>query len=136
MPCKYSIAMDGQLVVEQWTGTLTHDELVAHKKRLSREPSIRAGASVLTDCRRCEIQISPQAIDALSEIDNDPDNNTRVGRYAFLVNRDVYERVQRFSNQIARSGKSALIFNRLEAACQWLGIEPTQVREFIDTIQG
>jgi hypothetical protein len=136
MPCKYAIAMDGQLVVEQWSGTLTYDELVAHKTQLSRDPSMQAAASVLTDCRGCEIQISPETIDKLSQIDNDPESNSRVGRYAFLVNRDVYERVQRFSNQIARSGKSALIFNRLEAACQWLGIEPTHVRELIGRSQG
>jgi hypothetical protein len=128
--------MDGQLVVEQWSGTLTYDELVAHKTQLSRDPSMRAGASVLTDCRGCEIQISPETIDKLSQIDNAPESNSRVGRYAFLVNRDVYERVQRFSNQIARSGKSALIFNRLEAACQWLGIEPSHVRELIGRSQG
>jgi hypothetical protein len=97
---------------------------------------MQAAASVLTDCRGCEIQISPETIDKLSQIDNDPESNSRVGRYAFLVNRDVYERVQRFSNQIARSGKSALIFNRLEAACQWLGIEPTHVRELIGRSQG
>jgi len=135
MPCKYAIAMDGQLVVEQWSGTLTYDELVAHKTRLSRDPSMRADASVLTDCRGCEIQISPETIDKLSEIDNDPEGNSRVGRYAFLVNRDVYERVQRFSNQIARSGKRALIFNHLDAACQWVGIDPAKVRELIDSIQ-
>jgi hypothetical protein len=84
MPCKYAIAMGGQLVAEQWTGTLTRGEPVAHKKRLSRDPSIRADAS----------------------------------------------------NQLARSGKSALIFNRLEAACQWLRTGPTHVRELIGRIQG
>jgi hypothetical protein len=127
--------VDGQLVVEQWTGTLTRDELVAHKNRLSRDPSIRADASVLTDCRRSVVEISLDAIDTLSEIDNDPENNSRVGRYAFLVNRDVYERVQRFSSQIARSGKSALIFNRLDAACRWLAIDPAIGRELIDSLK-
>ena len=133
MPCKYVIKMDGKVVVERWEGTVTLDELMAHKQQQVFDPSIKEGASVLSDCTGATFQISPDAIGKLSAIDNDPDARKKIARYAFLVNRDTYDRAQQFSNQVNRDGKSVIIFNSLNVACTWLGIDPLEVREALES---
>ena len=133
MPCKYVIAMDGNVVVELWTGTVTFDELMAHKKQLICDSAINAGASVLSDCTRAVFAISPDAISELSEMENDPHNRPRIRRYAFLVRNDVYDRAQQFAHRVDKYGKSVIIFNSLEVACTWLGIDLLKTRELMDS---
>ena len=133
MPCKYAIAMDGMVVVELWTGTVTGDELMAHKKQQVCDPSIKADASVLSDCTRAVFKISPEAINELSEMDNDANNKPKIRRYAFLVNNDAYDRARQFSDRVNKVGKSVIIFNSLEVACTWLGIDLLKTRELMDS---
>lgn len=135
MPCKYVITMDGKIVVERWEGTVTLDELIAHKQQQALNPSIKEGAAVLSDCTRATFQISPDAIGKLSAIDNDPNTKKKITRYAFLVNNDTYDRAQQFSNQVNRDGKSVIIFNSLDVACKWLGIDPMEVHEVIKSAE-
>jgi len=136
MPCKYALAMDGNVVIERWTGTITYDELMTHKTQQLGDPSIKANASVLSDCTRAVIEIPLGAIDQLSEIDNHADRSSKISRYAFLLNPDVYDRAQRFADRVSQSGKRVLIFNRLDAACKWLGLDPLKARELIDGMDG
>lgn len=136
MPCKYVIAMDGKLVVELWTGTVTLDELLAHKKQQTYDPAINADASLLADCTRAVFAISPDAIGQLSEMENDPQNRSKIRRYAFLVSNDVYDRAKQFSDRIKKYGKSGIIFNSLAIASTWLGIDQLKARELMDSIAG
>jgi len=132
MPCKYVIAMDGDVVVERWTGTVTLAELMAHKRQQALDPSIKAGASVLSDCTRATIAMSPEAISELSAMDNDAANKPKIAQYAFLVSSDAYSKAQQFANQVNQYGKSVIIFNSLEVASTWLGMDPLKVRELIE----
>ena len=134
MPCKYLIAMDGIAVVELWTGEVTLDELIAHKQRLSRDPSIKAGASVLSDFTRATIEISPDGVRKLSEMDNDARGNAAISRYAFLVDYDVYDEAQLFADEVNSHGKSVIVFNSLELAATWLGMDFEKVREILQSV--
>jgi hypothetical protein len=40
---------DGELVLERWTGTVTHEELIAHERAQIRDPAIKPGAVMLVD---------------------------------------------------------------------------------------
>ena len=134
MPCKFLIAMDENAVLEQWTGAVTLDELIAHKQRLSRDPSIKAGASVLSDFTRATIEISPEGVRKLSEMDKDARGNAAISRYALLVDYDVYEEAQLFADEVNNHGKSVIIFNSLELAATWLGMEFEKVRENLQSV--
>ena len=132
MPCKYVIAMDGAVVVERWTGAVTLDELMAHKQQQFLDPSIKEGASVLSDCTRAAFEISADAISELSAMENDPHNKPKIRRYAFLVGNDARDKAQQFADQVDDSKKSVIIFNSLYVASAWLGMDLPKVRELIE----
>lgn len=51
MPVEYVVLNQGTLVLELWTGTISHHELLAHERRHLRDSSVVCGASVLADAR-------------------------------------------------------------------------------------
>jgi hypothetical protein len=135
MPCKYVISPDGRVIIEQWTGDVSEAELAAQKRQLLLEPSIKDGASVLSDCTRARFAIAPQAVDALASMDSEPRGSARVRRYAFLVSNDAYDRAQRFAAQVERYGKSVIIFSSLDVACTWLGVDELKARELLQGLE-
>ena len=52
MPNNYAVLNSGSVVVEFWTGPVTHDELLAHERRHLSDPLIKAGASVLVEIEK------------------------------------------------------------------------------------
>lgn len=134
MACKYVIAMNGQVVVERWTGTVTRDELVTHKKQQACDPSINTGASVLSDCTRAVFSLSPDEVSELAEMERNPDSNSKIHRYAFLVSKDAYDKARQFSYQVGDYPKRVIIFNSLDTASLWLGLDSLAVRELMDSI--
>lgn len=134
MSCKYVVAMDGNVVVERWTGTVARHELMTHKKQQVYDRAIKAGASVLSDCTRAVFAIAPNEISEISAMDTEPRNKLKIRRYAFLVNNDTYDRVRQFSDQVNEYGKSVIIFNSLDVAAVWLGLDALTVRGLLDSI--
>jgi hypothetical protein len=136
MPCEYVVAMDGKVVIERWTGTVDRHELMRHKKQQVSDPSIRAGASVLSDCTGAVFAIAPSEIGEISAMDKSPGDGSKVSRYAFLVNNDVYDIARHFSDQVNNFGKSVIIFNSLDVAALWVGLDAPTVRKLMDGIRG
>ena len=134
MPCKYVIASDGKSVVERWTGTVSRDELMMHKKQQVCDPLIKEGASVLSDCTLAVFAVSPDEISEIAAMDKDPGRNSKITRYAFLVNDDTYDRARQFSDQVNKGGKSVIIFNSVDIASIWLGLDLLTVRGLMDSI--
>ena len=133
MPCKYALAQEGRVIVEHWTGAVTYEALVQHKAQQRLDPTIKPGASVLSDCTVATVEISPEAIDRLSAFEHS-NQDQAVQRYAFLVKPEVYERVQRFRDGVSAIGTAVHIFNNLDAACRWLDVPSTEVRALIASL--
>jgi hypothetical protein len=76
------------------------------------------------------------AIDQLAQFDAESEGPAAVARYAFLVTPDLYAKVQRFADRVAEYDKSVHIFNRLDAACRWLGLEPSEIEALIGGFHG
>ena len=102
MPCKYVIAQEGKVVVERWTGTVSPQELMAHKKQQALDPSIKENASVLSDCTSAVFALSPDDIGRISAMDTGPDKDSKITRYAFLVNDDTFTTAQKLTNLIVK----------------------------------
>ncbi|MDH3430896.1 MAG: hypothetical protein OEM60_10725 [Gammaproteobacteria bacterium] len=134
MPCKFVQAMDGDVILELWTGSVTLDEMMAHKQRLFADSSIKASASVLSDFTRATFSVSPEDVKKLAEMDNEPGGKSTIGRYAFLVDYGVYDEAQLFAEQVNRHGKSVIVFNSLDLAATWLGMDYATVRELLESI--
>ena len=134
MPCSYVIARDGAVVLELWTGTVSLTELAGHKTHLAHEPDLKPGASVLSDCRRAKFEFSPDAIGDLANMENDPASDARIARYAFLVPDEAYAMARQFADKVEDFGKTVIVFNSLDVAATWLGMDVSEVIALLESL--
>ena len=125
MPVEYVVLNQGALVVELWTGTISHDEVLAHERRHLSDSSIARGASVLVDANNASFETTPEAVHELADLYRRSGENLRVGKSALLVNRLAYDRAQLYERQASDCGVTVILFNSLNIACTWLGIDVT-----------
>lgn len=135
MPCKYAVSPDGRLIVERWTGDVGQAEVAMQERQLLLDPSIKDGASALSDCTRARFAIAPEPVDALASMDSEPRGTARVRHHAFLVSSDACDRAQRLAAQVERYGKGVVIFSAFDVACTWLGIDELKARELMDGLE-
>jgi hypothetical protein len=127
MACKSLVLSGGTVVLERWTGLVTHEELLAHNRNLVQDPSIARAASVIADCRAAQILIPTGRLHEIADIHEGPAGERKIARFAFLVAADVYDLAQQFVGDVARHGVTAIVFTSLDVACQWVGIDPKDV---------
>ena len=136
MPCTYSIENDGKIVLERWSGSVSPAEILAQKSLLAEEPRISAGAAVLSDCREAEFAVSADAVLDFAKAEESMARETRIKRYGFLVRNDVYQQAQFFSEKVKQFGVTAIVFNSLDIACTWVGMEVAEVEEIMRRLDG
>lgn len=105
---------------------------MGHKTQLANNADVKAGASVLSDCRFANFEMLPDAVINLAQMENDPASDSRIARYAFLVPDDVYDMARQFAAEVEKYGKTVIIFNSLNVAATWLGMSVADVLELQD----
>ena len=135
MPVEYVVLNQGALVVELWTGTISHDEVLAHERRHLSDSSIARGASVLVDANNASFETTPEAVHEVIDLYRRSGENLRVGKSALLVNRLAYDRAQLYERQASDCGVTVILFNSLNIACTWLGIDVMMVRKELEKLR-
>jgi hypothetical protein len=135
MPVEYVVLNQGALVVELWTGTISHDEVLAHERRHLSDSSIARGASVLVDANNASFETTPEAVHEVIDLYRRSGENLRVGKSALLVNRLAYDRAQLYERQASDCGVTVILFNSLDIACTWLGIDVMTVRKELERLR-
>lgn len=125
MPNAYVVVADGKLVLERWTGTVTHEELIAHERAQIQDPAIKPGAVMLVDATLAHFETPLEAVHELSDLHRAAAER-RVTKCAMLVNNDTYEQAQLFAAQAGKLGVSIIVFSLIGTACLWLGIDRDQ----------
>jgi len=125
MPVEYVVLNQGTLVVELWTGTISHDEVLAHERRHLSDSSIARGASVLVDATSASFETKPEAVHEVTDLYRRSGKKLRVGNSAVLVNASAYDRARLYERQATDLGVRVILFNSLYVACVWLGIDVT-----------
>ena len=123
MPVEYVVLNQGALVLELWTGTISHDELLAHERRHLSDSSIARGASVLVDAASALFETMPEAVHEVTDLYRRSGEKLRVGKSAILVNESAYDRARLYERQATDLGVRVILFNSLDVACVWLGID-------------
>jgi hypothetical protein len=123
MPVKYVVLNQGTMVVELWTGTISHDEVLAHERRHLSDSSIALGASVLVDATSASFETTPEAVHEVTDLYRRSGEKLRVGISAVLVNTSAYDRARLYERQATDFGVRVILFNSLDVACVWLGID-------------
>lgn len=135
MPNNYVVLNDGRVVVEFWTGQVTHDELLAHEQRHLSDPSIQAGASVLVDAERAQFGSTVEEVKEVADLYGHVIGRLKVGRIALLVNRETYQRALVFLKEVEGYGVKVIVFNSLDIACTWLGLDVNVARKQLRSLQ-
>ena len=135
MPNNYAVLNEGSVVVEFWTGPVTHDELLAHERRHLSDPSIKAGASVLVDAERAQFGTSVEQVKDITALYGQAIGRLKVGRMALLVNKQTYERALMFLKEVEGYGVKVIVFNSLDIACTWLGLDVNVARKQLQLLQ-
>ncbi len=126
MPNSYIVLDSGTLVIERWTGTVTHDELISHERDQIEDRSIKPGAVVLAYAANASFETGPEEVRQLSDLYGRGD--IAMEKCAVVVNDDAYDRAQLFAAQGTGHGVSIVVFNDVEVACAWLGVDPVKVK--------
>ena len=132
MPNSYVVLDDGALVVERWTGTVTHDELIAHESKQIKDKSIKAGAAVLAYAADASFETGQERVHEVSDLYDRGDLSME--KCALVVNDDAYDRAQLFAAQGAGFGVSIVVFNDLDDACRWLAVDSAKIKAQLEEL--
>ena len=131
----YAVLNEGSVVVEFWTGQVTHDELLAHERRHLGDPSVKPGAAVLVDAERAHFGTTVDEVKELADLYGLVIGRLKVGRMALLVNKETYERALIFLKEVEGYGVKVIVFNSLDIACTWLGLDAYVARKQLQILQ-
>lgn len=135
MPNNYAVLNSGSAVVEFWTGQVTHDELLAHERRHLSDPSVKPGAAVLVDAERAHFGTTIDEVKELADLYGQVIGRLKVGRMALLVNKETYERALIFFKEVEGYGVKVIVFNSLDIACTWLGLDVNVARKQLQILK-
>ncbi len=133
MPNSYVVLDNGALVVEHWTGTVTHDELISHERDQINDRTIKPGAAVLAYAADATFETGQEEVHELSGLYGR--NDISMEKCAVVVNDDAYDRAQLFAAQGAGYGMSIVVFNDIDSACEWLAVDPAEIKSQLKALK-
>lgn len=125
------------LAVEVWDGDVTADQARRHVEQLATDPQWAESRRLITDLTGMSAQSRPSA-----------EQVARLGdlflqQLAYLVG-DVkwsviadqaFDEAVGFGAHIKHEVRRMIVFNNLAMACNWLGLDPSDVRPTIDELR-
>ena len=88
-------------------------------------PSRTRGASVLVDAVNASFETTLEAVHEVTDLYRRFGEELRVKKSALLVNRLTHDRAKLYERQASDCGVTVILFNSLDVACTWLGIDVT-----------
>lgn len=111
----------GTLVLEWWTGTISHEEVLSHERRHLSDSSIARGAYVLANVMSASFETKQEQVHEVVDLYRLFTETLRVGKVAVLVDESSYGRAQLYAKQAADLGLRVILLSSLDVACKWLG---------------
>ena len=68
-------------------------------------------------------------------VDRTTNGSGKVGRMALLVNKETYERALVFLKAVEGYGVKVIVFNSIDIACTWLGLDVNVARAHLQALQ-
>ena len=135
MPVTYVVLNQGSLVLELWMGAISHEEVLTHERQHLSDASIARGASVLIDATGASFETSMEAVHEVTDLYRRSIEKLRVGKVSLLVNASTYDRAQVYEKQATDLGMRVILFNSLDVASAWLGVDVTRAREAFEKLR-
>ena len=135
MPVTYAIVDDGRLVIERWVGTIAQAEFLSHERGKLQDTSIVSGAKVLADARTAEFsETTTDLIEQVAGLYDHPDLRGRIATHAAVFGGKDFGMAKAWETELRRHGVNTIVFNNLEVACIWLGIDPAETQKQLDAL--
>jgi hypothetical protein len=125
MAIDYRIDSTRGIIFTTATGTLTNQELLAHKQRLQRDPLFHAGMPQLSDVRGVErLDVTPDGIGQFVQHDATNAGALEPSRLAIVAKEDVvFGMARMYQARTSRYRPNVGVFRTIEEATNWLGRE-------------
>ena len=124
MTISYRIDPELRVVFTTATGTLTDDELIAHKSALVRDPQFESGMVELSDVRAVErLLVTPEGVSRMAQMDTEDSARLDGFKLAIVVGADVVFGMSRmYQTMTSDNPLNVNIFRDMHAAREWLGL--------------
>ena len=135
MPDTYVVLNQGSLVLELWAGGVSHEEVLTHERQHLSDASIARGASVLVDATGASFETTTESVHEVTDLYRRSIEKLRVGKAALLVNEATYDRARVYEKQSIDHGLRVILFNSLDVASAWVGVDVTKAREALERLR-
>jgi hypothetical protein len=125
------------LCVSVWAGRVTTDDRKQHIAELAADPEWGARGLLLTDLRGISATYRPSAkevLDAAAEFAAKLAAKVRNAKWAMVAG-ETFVLAQRFGTYLEEEVPRLIVFNDLDTACTWLGVDPAAARVVIDELR-
>jgi hypothetical protein len=126
------------LSVSVWDGEVSVEDRRSHIAALAADPDWGTTGLLLTDLTGVSAAMRPSAkevLEAAAEFSEKLAEQVRNAKWAMVAN-ETFVLAQRFGTYLEEEVRRLIVFNDLETACTWLGIETTAARVVIEELRG
>ena len=121
------------LSVAVWDGEVTAAQRNAHISAIAADPEWGAGALLLTDLTSVAEASRPtpaEVLEAASSFVEHVAAQVRNAKWAMVAG-ETFAHAQRFSAYVEEAVQRLIVFNELDTACTWLGVDVAEVRSVV-----
>jgi hypothetical protein len=125
------------LSISVWVGEVNDDQRREHMAALTADADWGAGGLVLTDLTGVSSAHRPsakQVLDAAAEFSSQLAGQVRNAKWAMVAG-ETFVLAQRFGSYLEEEVHRMIVFNDLDAACFWLGVDVAGARVTIEELR-
>ena len=125
------------LSLSVWDGEVTTDDRRRHIAALASDPDWGARGRLLTDLTGVSAAGRPSAksvLDAAAEFSEKLAGQVRNAQWAIVAG-ETFVLAQRFGSYLEEEVHRLIVFNDLDTACTWLGVDAADARELIGELR-
>ncbi len=118
-----------------WDGKVTADDWLNQVPKLLAEPDWPGISRLIADVQTASdtASIGDKEIETVAAIFGGRAETLNKKRLAVLAN-DLFGRASKFGTLLSRYGTAVVVFNRLDTACTFLGVDPTDTGQVLEQL--
>jgi hypothetical protein len=125
------------LSVSVWDGEITDDQRRRQMEAVASDPNWGAGGLLLTDLTgvsTAQRASATQVLEAAAEFSERLAGQVRNAKWAIVAS-ETFVLAQRFGSYLEEEVRRIIVFNDLDAACAWLGVDSADARAIIGELR-
>ncbi len=124
------------VTIHLYDGDISQDELIAHFKRLKSDPDWSFYKRLqLIDLRTATgTKIDPDVVGEAAGFGRTNSRNT-IGVRMAIVAHDQFKRCAEYTSSLSKFLSTLIVFNSLDTACLWLGIDLHEAGRILDELR-